>query len=53
MASSSSFEGKGCHDAITTNEGLARLKTLKKRHEELLALRNDNFPVSTWYILMV
>ena len=27
---------------ITTNEGLAWLKTLKKRHEELLALRNDN-----------
>ena len=28
--------------AITINEGLAWLKTLKKRHEELLALRNDN-----------
>lgn len=27
---------------ITLNEGLAWLKTLKKRHEELLALRNDN-----------
>jgi hypothetical protein len=27
---------------ITINEGLAWLKTLKKRHEELLALRNDN-----------
>jgi hypothetical protein len=27
---------------ITINEGLAGLKTLKKRHEELLALRNDN-----------
>ena len=27
---------------ITVNEGLAWLKTLKKRHEELLALRNDN-----------
>ena len=27
---------------ITINEGLASLKTLKKRHEELLALRNDN-----------
>jgi hypothetical protein len=27
---------------ITTNEGLAWLKTLKKRHDELLALRNDN-----------
>lgn len=26
---------------ITINEGLAWLKTLKKRHEELLALRND------------
>ncbi len=27
---------------ITINEGLAWLKTLKKRHEGLLALRNDN-----------
>ena len=27
---------------ITINAGLAWLKTLKKRHEELLALRNDN-----------
>src|SRR5713101_3295885 len=27
---------------ITINEGLAWLKTLKKRHEELMALRNDN-----------
>lgn len=27
---------------ITINEGLAWLKTLKKRHEELLAIRNDN-----------
>jgi hypothetical protein len=27
---------------ITINEGLAWLKTLKKRHEELVALRNDN-----------
>ena len=27
---------------ITINEGLAWLKTLKKRHEELLVLRNDN-----------
>ena len=27
---------------ITINEGLAWLKTLKKRHDELLALRNDN-----------
>lgn len=27
---------------ITINEGLAWLKTLKKRHEELLELRNDN-----------
>src|SRR5260221_13948848 len=27
---------------ITINEGLAWLKTLKKRHEEILALRNDN-----------
>lgn len=28
--------------AITINEGLAWLKTLKKRHEELIELRNDN-----------
>jgi hypothetical protein len=27
---------------ITLNEGLAWLKTLKKRHEELLSLRDDN-----------
>jgi predicted esterase len=27
---------------ITLNEGLAWMKTLKKRHEELIALRNDN-----------
>ena len=27
---------------ITVNEGLAWLKTLKKRHEELLAIRNDD-----------
>jgi hypothetical protein len=27
---------------ITINEGLAWLKTLKKRHEELMALRNEN-----------
>ena len=27
---------------ITINEGREWLKTLKKRHEELLALRNDN-----------
>jgi len=27
---------------ITLNEGLAWLKTLKKRHEELITLRNDN-----------
>lgn len=27
---------------ITINEGLAWLKTLQKRHEELLALRNEN-----------
>ncbi|MBI3403262.1 MAG: hypothetical protein HY048_17760 [Acidobacteria bacterium] len=27
---------------ITLNEGLAWLKTLKKRHEELIALRNEN-----------
>jgi hypothetical protein len=32
------------HDCASTsiNEGLAWLKTRKKRHEELLALRNDN-----------
>jgi hypothetical protein len=28
--------------AITINEGLAWLKTLKQRHEELIELRNDN-----------
>lgn len=27
---------------ITLNEGLAWLKTLRKRHEELIALRNEN-----------
>lgn len=27
---------------MTINEGLAWLNTLEKRHEELLALRNDN-----------
>lgn len=27
---------------ITLNEGLAWLNTLKKRHEELVSLRNDN-----------
>jgi hypothetical protein len=27
---------------ITLNEALAWLKTLKKRHEELIALRNEN-----------
>ena len=27
---------------ITINEGLAWLKTLKKRHEELISVRNDN-----------
>lgn len=27
---------------ITLNEGLAWLKTLKKRHEELITLRNGN-----------
>jgi len=27
---------------ITLNEGLAWLKTLKKRHDELIALRNEN-----------
>jgi hypothetical protein len=46
MQSSSSVtlkRGKGGLMAqITINEGLAWLKTLKKRHEELLALRNDN-----------
>jgi hypothetical protein len=30
------------HGSITINQGLPWLKTLKKRHEELLALRNDN-----------
>ena len=29
---------------ITLNEGLASLKTLKKRHEVLIALRNSNRP---------
>ena len=47
MASSSSdaidVGNEGARMAqITINEGLAWLKTLKKRHEELLALRNDN-----------
>lgn len=28
--------------AITINEGLAWLKTLKKRHEELIELRDEN-----------
>ena len=46
MASSSS-DAAGIEESaempqITINEGLAWLKTLKKRHEELLALRNDN-----------
>ena len=37
------FEEKGGDMVhVTINEGLAWLKTLKKRHEELLALRNDN-----------
>jgi hypothetical protein len=36
-----SVEG-GSMAQITINEGLAWLKTLKKRHEELLSLRNDN-----------
>src|SRR3989442_7692673 len=35
--------GRRTHMAqITLNEGLAWLKTLKKRHEELITLRNDN-----------
>jgi hypothetical protein len=46
MPSSSSSrnrsEGRWGVAQITINEGLAWLKTLKKRHEELLALRNDN-----------
>ena len=42
MPSSSSIEGSRQMAQITINEGLAWLKTLKKRHEELLALRNDN-----------
>ena len=33
---------------ITLNEALAWLKTLKKRHEELIALRNDNGLVTEW-----
>jgi hypothetical protein len=43
-SSSSRNRGKGRWDVaqITINEGLAWLKTLKKRHEELLSLRNDN-----------
>jgi hypothetical protein len=40
MPSSSSTEVDMAQ--ITINEGLAWLRTLKKRHEELLALRNDN-----------
>lgn len=40
MASSSSIEERMAQ--VTINEGLAWLKTLKKRHEELLALRNEN-----------
>ncbi len=40
MASSSSDEVPLAQ--ITLNEGLAWLKTLKKRHEELIALRNEN-----------
>ena len=44
---SSSSDAAGIEESaetpqITINEGLAWLKTLKKRHEELLALRNDN-----------
>ena len=48
MPSSSSSDAAGIEvqvkevAQITINEGLAWLKTLKKRHEELLALRNDN-----------
>lgn len=47
MASSSSKGNRRQTDnepmaAITINEGLAWLKTLKNRHEELLALRHDN-----------
>jgi hypothetical protein len=38
----SSDEEDGDMATITINEGLAWLKTLKRRHEELLALRNDN-----------
>lgn len=36
------LEGRSDVAQITINEGLAWLKTLKKRHEELLSLRNDN-----------
>jgi hypothetical protein len=37
-----STDQDGSMAQITINEGLAWLKTLKKRHEELLALRDDN-----------
>jgi hypothetical protein len=42
MASSSYDRRRRRMAQITLNEGLAWLKTLKKRHEELIALRNEN-----------
>jgi hypothetical protein len=42
MASSSSSEGRRDMAQITLNDGLAWLKTLKKRHEELISLRDNN-----------
>ena len=41
-SSSSTIEGRSIDGADHDQRGLAWLKTLKKRHEELLALRNDN-----------
>lgn len=34
---------------ITLNEGLAWLKTLKKRHEELITLRDGNAHRERWF----
>jgi hypothetical protein len=43
IASNAAANERNVHMAqITINEGLAWLKTLQKRHEELLALRNEN-----------
>jgi hypothetical protein len=36
--------------AITINEGLTWLKTLRERHAELISLRNENSAVSRRYI---